>query len=57
VGSKELDPKKVGYKIDQSEGTTLLDTSLPGNSNAGHDTYGVFTEEQRWQLVEYLKSL
>jgi hypothetical protein len=45
----------VGNKIDQTEGTTLLDTLLPGKSNSGHDTYGVFTDEQRWQLVEYLK--
>jgi hypothetical protein len=57
VGSREFDPKKVGFKIDQAPGTTLFDTSLPGNSNAGHDTYGTFNEEQRWQLVEYLKSL
>lgn len=46
VGNKEFDPKNVGYKTDQTEATTLLDTSLPGNSNSGHDTYGVFTDEQ-----------
>jgi hypothetical protein len=57
VGSREFDAKKVGFKTEQAPGTTLFDTSLPGNSNAGHDTYGTFNEEQRWQLVEYLKSL
>lgn len=57
VGSKEFDPKKVGYQTQQSAGATLLDTTLPGNSNAGHDTYGELTQEQRWELVEYLKSL
>lgn len=57
VGSREFEPKKVGFKTEQAAGTTLFDTSLPGNSNAGHDTYGTFNEEQRWQLVEYLKSL
>jgi hypothetical protein len=57
VGSKEFDPKNVGYQTQQSAGATLLDTTLPGNSNAGHDTYGDFTQEQRWELVEYLKSL
>ena len=33
--------------------------ALLGNSNAGHDKYGtdMLTEEQRWQLVEYLKTL
>lgn len=57
VGSREFDAKKVGFKTEQAPGTTLFDTSLQGNSNAGHDTYGTFNEEQRWQLVEYLKSL
>jgi mono/diheme cytochrome c family protein len=57
VGSREFDAKKIGFKTEQAPGTTLFDTSLPGNSNAGHDTYGTFNEEQRWQLVEYLKSL
>lgn len=57
VGSREFDPKKVGFKTDAAPGTTLFDTSLPGNFNSGHDTYGTFNEEQRWQLVEYLKSL
>lgn len=47
-------------------GEMLLDTSLPGNSNHGHefdDGYGArigvigekFTEEQKWDLIEYLK--
>jgi hypothetical protein len=57
VGNHEFDPAKVGYVTSKTEGTTLFDTSLPGNSNEGHDTYGEFNEEQRWQLVEYLKSL
>lgn len=57
VGSREFDPAKVGFETVQAEGTTLFDTSKPGNSNAGHDMYGEFSEEERWQLVEYLKSL
>lgn len=57
VGSREFDPVKVGFESVQAEGTTLFDTSKPGNSNAGHDMYGEFTEEERWQLVEYMKSL
>jgi hypothetical protein len=44
VGSRELDPVKVGFKSnpDDYHGAvpgSLFDTSLPGNSNAGHD-YG-----------------
>lgn len=57
VGSMDFDPIKVGFKTDAAEGTSEFDTSLPGNSNAGHDMYGTFTEEQRWQLVEYMKTL
>ena len=58
VGNREFDPIKVGFKTEAVSGTTtLFDTSLLGNSNAGHDTYGDFTPEQRWQLVEYLKTL
>ena len=57
VGSSQFDPEKVGFRTEQALGTTLFDTSKPGNSNAGHDMYGDFSEEERWQLVEYLKSL
>ncbi len=59
VGSRKFDPKHVGFVTQASAGTTELDTSLPGNSNSGHDSYGEdeLTDEQRWQLVEYLKTL
>jgi hypothetical protein len=57
VGSIEFDSKKVGFKIEAGPGTTLLDTTLPGNSNEGHDMYGTFDENERWALVEYMKSL
>ena len=48
----------VGFSTDKGGGS-VFDTTLPGNSNAGHDTYGTdkMTDEQRWQLVEYLKTL
>jgi hypothetical protein len=59
VGTREFDPVNVGFVTDRRDGAFELDTSPPGNSNAGHDTYGndKLTEEQRWQLVEYLKTL
>ncbi len=59
VGTREFDPVNVGFVTDQRDGAFAFDTSLPGNSNAGHDTYGTdqLTDEQRWQLVEYLKTL
>jgi len=58
VGSREFDPVKVGPVTTGGPGTAVLDTGLTGNSNKGHD-YGAskLTDEQRWQLVEYMKTL
>jgi hypothetical protein len=57
VGSRELDTKKVGFKSAGYPGF-LFDTSVPGNSNAGHD-YGnrKLSEQDRLDLVEFMKSL
>ncbi len=59
VGSWEFDPVNVGFSTGPGRGTTEFDTSIAGNANTGHDQYGNadFTEDQRRQLVEYLKSL
>ena len=57
VGSNEFDPIHVGFQTDEVEGSTLFDTSLPGNRNIGHESYGDFDKQQRWQLVEYMKTL
>ena len=46
-----------GFATEESPGTTKFDTSARGNSNSGHDTYGDFNDDERWQLVEYMKSL
>ncbi len=54
VGSREFDPKKVGFRTDL--GDFEFDVTQPGNSNAGHE-YGDFNEQQRLQLIEYLKTL
>ncbi len=38
-------------------GPSILDTSIEGNSNSGH-TYGTtLTDDEKWALVEYIKSL
>ena len=71
VGSREFDPKKVGLTTDCVAGTTVLDTTITGNLNNGHEFRGAnkpdkptdghigrgFSEEERWQLIEYLKTL
>ena len=57
VGSREFDPKRVGFETGPASRATLLDTTQRGNSNTGHE-YGVsLTDEQRWDLIEYLKTL
>ena len=63
----EFDPVKVGLDTTAKSGSFLLDTSLPGNSNAGHSFENLplgngvvgplLTEQQRWAIVEYLKSI
>jgi mono/diheme cytochrome c family protein len=64
---REFDPVKVGLDTSASSGAFLLDTALPGNSNAGHSFEDaprgngvigpLLTDAQRWALVEYLKSI
>lgn len=68
VGSREFDPAKVGLKSAGYQGFTF-DTSLKGNSNAGHEYASGKTpqlngkildplnKEQRLDLLEYLKTL
>jgi hypothetical protein len=60
LGTREYDPAKVGYVSAPSAPGNgfLLDTKARGNSNIGHDyRVGALTEEQRWALVEYMKTL
>ncbi len=64
LGSWEYDPKNVGYVMSSStEDNFVFDTTTEGNSNAGHE-YGTgyydlpaLTEQERWALVEYLKTI
>ena len=61
VGSWALDTKDVGIKADAPEenGVKLyrFDTTLEGNLNAGHE-YGVkLTDDEKRQLIEYIKTL
>jgi len=65
VGSQEFDPKKVGYVSTKPENgqasqmiTTVDGIFSAGNSNYGHDYNNAkLTDEERWALVEYMKSL
>src|SRR5262249_28771308 len=60
VGHREYDPKRLGYALQPAQPLFLYDTSRPGNSNSGHSgpEYGTdkLTEDQRWEMIEFLKS-
>lgn len=59
TGSTEFDPVRVGYvSTAGGKNTYRFDTTVEGNLNGGHD-YGnaQLTDEQRWDLVDYMKTL
>ena len=58
VGNWEFDPVNVGYAMaSEAPGAVKFDTTVRGNSNAGH-TYGTdLSEDDRKALIEYLKTL
>lgn len=57
VGDRQFDPVHVGYVTESTARGVLFDTTLPGNSKAGH-VYGTDLDEpQRMALIEYLKTL
>lgn len=57
VGGREFDPQNVGLDTSAGEGRSLLDTTLTGNSNAGHVHGTTLAAEQKLDLIEYLKTL
>lgn len=56
VGRWAYDPVKVGY-VSEREQPFVLDTSVPGNRNIGHVYGTTLSDEERWALLEYLKTL
>jgi hypothetical protein len=65
TGQREYDPVRLGYEQDAAKYTgpgglpaMTFDASLPGNSNAGHewDFYATLTDDQRYQIIEFLKT-
>lgn len=57
VGNREFDPDKLGFKSQLRGKGFKFDTRLPGNSNAGH-LYGTdLNEDERRDLLEFLKTL
>jgi mono/diheme cytochrome c family protein len=56
VGRMEYEPRKVGY-VSDGQVPFVVDTSVPGNSNRGHEYGAKLSDADRWALVEYLKTL
>jgi mono/diheme cytochrome c family protein len=57
VGNIELDLVKLGQVYTEAANTSFFDTRLRGNSNAGHEYGTQLNDEERWALIEYVKSL
>ncbi len=71
VGSREFDPRNVGYSTANFEGafeyrTDQPEDPHPGNSNAGHEFRNTpgpgrigpeLSDDDRWAIIEYLKTL
>ncbi len=61
------DHKKVGWKVDvlnaapkglaPYEQRKIYDTTQPGRGNGGHTFGDAFSDEERWAVIEYLKTL
>ncbi len=56
VGSREFDPVKVGFKSSGYAGF-IFSTSQAGNLNTGHEYGSLLSKQQRYELIEYLKTL
>lgn len=57
VGSWAMDPEMVGFIADYGEDTSEFDTTLIGNSNLGHSHGTDLADEEKWDLIEYIKTL
>lgn len=66
LGNREYDPVKLGYKTDELANGFLLDTTIRGNANTGHEfadkkTKGVIGKrklepDERKAIIEFLKT-
>jgi hypothetical protein len=56
VGSREFDPVKVGF-ISEGYGGFEFSTARVGDRNTGHEYGRPLSDKERWELIEYLKTL
>ena len=60
VGSRIFDPKNVGYATDElpfKTGAFMADpANTNGNGNGGHEFGAGLTDQERWAIIEYMKT-
>ena len=59
VGSRLFDPKNVGYSTESSPfktGNFVVGPSN-GNSNGGHKFGTDLSDDEKWQIIEYMKQM
>ena len=55
---REYDPEKVGINaVNQPDDGWTFNIDKKGNSNQGHEYGNDLSNKERWDLVEYLKTL
>jgi mono/diheme cytochrome c family protein len=57
LGHRDYDPVKVGYTTKLDRPRFTFDTSKVGNANSGHEFGTSLSEAERYELIEFLKSL
>ena len=61
VGSREFDPVNVGYHTSKGLNEFRVTNNdghiMKGNSNRGHEYGTTWTDEEKWAVIEYMKTL
>ena len=57
VGHREFNPVHVGYVDKPDKVVWEFNTALSGNHNTGHEYGTDLSDPQKWDLIEYLKTL
>jgi len=57
VGSRKYDPVRLGYVNEKDDLRVFeFDTTKNGNSNAGHEYGTTLSEDEKMQLLEFMKA-
>lgn len=57
VGNREYDSRDLGYVTTKGPISFEFDSSAAGNSNRGHEYGTSLTDDERYSLLEYIKTL